>query len=472
MVRRRKRQLRGIDLWLVACALAAGLLLVGAAGRADGPEGESGDADESTSASAEPAEKLLEPIFDLEPHESDNYVLYANKSPQMVADVLFRLEAMHEEYRGVMSKHYRPTAEKFKVFLFDNRERFIAAGGHSTMPGISITHRQWPGPRLMMMCPGGRLEVHLDHLLRHEVWHHFCAANLPGDFPIWLDEGLAEFFGYAVWTGDGVIYGLVRPEAYHSLIGYVQDRRILPLSRLLKLTGGQWYQTAGTDAGWRGYMQSWSFVNFLMTANRGRYGSDLRVYIDAICDGRSLDGPAQRLRSRESAYRKWLSSLTPTFTHEKVYEAVVAILTSHLARAHARGQRFTSADRFMDLAREGRLNLPPVGEDQWLPPSLMRECFWMVDQMDEAYKGFEVRIVYQGDQPTLRLTADYVDLDLEGRFSLVNGDVKRVDVRHLKPVPADLEAGKKRARARRRGPGDSNNTPDDDDSPVDLPPGL
>ena len=458
MVRRRREPLLTIELWLGICALVAALA-VGAPVWADGESGEA---------------SLLDPIFDLEPHESDNYILYANKSPEMIADVLFRLEAMHEEYSRVMSKHYRPAVEKFKVFLFDNREAFVAAGGHPVMPGISITHTAWPGPRLMMMCPGGKLEVHQDHLLRHEVWHHFCAVNLPGRFPIWLDEGLAEFFGYAIWTGDGVIYGMVRPEAYQSLIGYVKQRRLMPLKTLLALTGAQWYQTAGTDKGWMGYMQSWSLVTFLMTANNGRYAGDMRAYIDAVCKGQDLNGPAQRLQSRESVYRKWLGMLTPTFTHEKFYEAVTAILTSHLARAHARGQRFASASAFMEMARNGRLNLPPAGDDQWLPPSLMSECFWMVDQIHQGYRGFRIKIVYVDDQPIVRLTADYVDLDLEGRFTLTDGEVTSVDVKHLKPVPVDLEAGKKRAQQRERHSGGPATPPPDDNSggEVELPPGL
>ena len=460
-MRGRLEQLRAIEWWVAACALAA-LLAMGAASWADDPKDEP----------EEPA-SLLDPIFNLQPHESENYVLYANKPPEMIADVLFRLEAMHTEYSTAMKKHYRPTEEKFKVFLFDNREAFVAAGGHPVMPGISISHNQGVGPRLMMMCPGGKLEVHQDHLLRHEVWHHFCAANLPGDFPIWLDEGLAEFFGYAIWTGDGVIYGMIRPEAYESLAGYVKQRRIMSLKKLLSLNGAQWFQTAGTDDGWVGYMQSWSLVNFLMTADKGRYSGDLRAYIDAICRHGNTEGPTRRLRSRESVFRQWLNSLTPTRTYPKFYEAVTAILTSHLGRAHARGQRFASAKTFMEMARNGRLNMPPVGDDQWLPPSLMSECFWMADQITANVRGFEVEIVYTNDMPTLRLTADYVDLDMEGRFTLADGKVEQVAVRHLKPVPFDLEEGKKRAVQRKRHSGDTTPPPaDDSGDPVDLPPGL
>ena len=127
----------------------------------------------------------------------------------------------------------------------------------------------------------------------------------------------------------------------------------------------------------------------------------------------------------------------------------------------------------MDLARAGRLNLARPGDDQWLPPSLMSECFWMVDQITESYKGFKVRIIYANAHPTLRLTADYVDLELEGRFTLVDGKVETVKVIHLKPVPENLEAGKKRAKRRDRHSGGAT-TPsfDDDGGDVDLPPGL
>jgi len=441
----------------------------------------------ATQAATQPAEPTTSPdkegwIFDLPPHETANYIVYCDRSEEMVADLAVRLEAMHHEYRRAMKKYYRSSGEKFKVFLFADREPFMAAGGHPTMPGISIESHAWPGPRLMMICRGEHLQVPDIHLLRHEVWHHFRAANMPGRFPVWLEEGMAEFLGYGIWTGDGVIYGTIRPEAFHSLMQYVQARQIVSLAELMDMTNQTWLRRAGTNVGWRGYMQSWSLVQFLM-ATEDKRREALADYIEDLCRRRDAASSRRALIAFDGKYQKWVRSLTPTMTHEKIYEAAVAILGSHLGRAHLRGQRFDSGEALLAAAREGELNLPPIDDEQWLPPSLMAECVWYVHQINTAYggpeqKGMELELSYEDDLLVLHLIADHVDLELKGAIRIKDGKVAGVDVEHLKPVPRDLDAGTAR-RLKRQGklvepppPAPEPEEDETDDEPPGLPPGL
>ena len=384
------------------------------------------------------------PIFGMPPYHTEHFSIYCDKSQEMINDFAVRLEAMHAEYSTLMAKYLRPNNKRFKVFLFSDSQRFVAAGGHPLMPGISMRTGRWPGSRLMLMVHSDRVEVPVDHLMRHEVWHHFNSTNVTGRFPTWLEEGFAEYIGYGIWTGDGVIYGTIRPEAYHSIKGYADAGRIIPLRKLMPTSGGQWLGTAGTDEGWRGYMQSWSLVEFLTTAEEGKYRPRLQAYMDDLCSGRRPTASAAAIREMDPQYQKWVKAITPTLTHEKFYEAVVAILTSHLARAHARGQRFKSAEAFLAAARGRTLDLAPVGDDQWLPPSLMVECFWYIRQIRSSYGDMKLTLTYRDDRPTLRLKGDYVDLELTGAFRLKDGKVAAINVKHLKPVPFDLNAGKKR----------------------------
>ena len=456
----------GRAVWLVVCAC----VLTPVAGlSAQNADPEPTDVliiesiDEPTPPAAPPPAGLA--VFGLRPHETEHYVIYCNKSAAFIADIGVRLERMYDEYSVLMGRAFNPTEDKAKVFVFSDRASFVAAGGHPVMPGISkivITNmseearRQSSDPdlrvgsRLMLIAPGQSVDISLDHLLRHEGWHHFASMNVTLQMPTWLDEGMGDFLGHSVWTGDGIIHGVIRPEAYASFIGYVEQNRLLTLRRLLAITNDEWLAQAGTDDGWRGYMQSWSLVHFLMTAEDGRHLSRLARYLNAAVTGRDLQAASDRIAQMQSTYKRWIESLNPTTTHPKLYQAMVAILTSHLARAHARGQWFESADQFITMARAGQLRLPPPGDEQWLPRSLMDEAFFLFDQLSGAYNPFELTLDTSAASPTLHLLDDRQNLKLTGSFELTDGKVTDVTVEYVWPEPLDLFAGREAAERRHR----------------------
>lgn len=116
--------------------------------------------------------------------------------------------------------------------------------------------------------------------LLHEYTHllvnnHFRAA------PLWLKEGLAEFYSTARLSPDG--RRLTLGEPHEPRPRELRKRELLPLSTLLALD-----QTSPTyaDPAQRGlfYAQSWALVHYLSGARGGRGGA-LARFIDLLADG-------------------------------------------------------------------------------------------------------------------------------------------------------------------------------------------
>ncbi|MHC4561887.1 MAG: DUF1570 domain-containing protein [Planctomycetota bacterium] len=402
---------------------------------------------------AEPEAKLPEgSVFGLPPYESEHFIVYTLRPPQMARDVSVRLENMYDEYRRMMGKRFKKTDRKALAFIFSDRQRFIAAGGHQFMPGISLITQSPPGPRLMLMSHSNSAHVSFDHLLRHEGWHHLLALNVPvrKRFPAWLDEGMAEYLGYSVWTGDETITGMIRPEGYHSLRGYVTSRRILPLRKLVTITDSEWMRAVNSGEGWRNYMQSWSVVHFLMSADNGEHRRTLGAYMEALCKGRDPEPALDGIIAVNSRYQRWVKSIPTSTTHPRFYRVMTAMLTSHLARAHAQGQRFTSAERFLSTARRRQLKMPPMDEEQWLPPSLLDELLWYIDQFTGVYGPFEIILEQpEGQLPTVRVRYNLLKIDYRGSFTLDGKKVADVSVEALEPeLPYWPESLVRRAKAR------------------------
>lgn len=99
------------------------------------------------------------------------------------------LRAVHRDISTVFGK--KPVHEPIEVFLFEDRadyESFLRSQGGS------LPHR-----RALFVTDGTRRKIYahhsreLDRDLRHEAAHAILHARY-GPLPLWLDEGLAEFF--------------------------------------------------------------------------------------------------------------------------------------------------------------------------------------------------------------------------------------------------------------------------------------
>jgi len=196
----------------------------------------------------------------------------------------------------------------------------------------------------------------------------------------WVDEGLAEYFGEAVWTGDAFVVGVIPRRRLEEVRQLIRARGLLPFERMLEMTRTQW----NADLSGRNYAQAWAMVHFLIHADDGRYRKAFDLYIDDIAlrnmpwkkafvlrFGRDLAGFEKR-------FADWWASLPDDPTAELEALAAVQTLTSFLGRATAQGQKFADAAEFFRMARQGRLK---QHASQWLPPSLL----------EKALKGAEKR---------------------------------------------------------------------------------
>ena len=110
-------------------------------------------------------------------------------------------------------------------------------------------------------------------------------------------------------------------------------------------------------------------------------------------------------------------------------EAFVAMATSHLARAHARGQRFADFEEFLEHAEAGTLDIAPRGDSQWLPDSLREEMLWRHEELRAAGEGSATLMSGGDGRPLISIHVPSQDLDYAGDFQLdAEGNVTAVTV--------------------------------------------
>lgn len=135
-------------------------------------------------------------------------------------------------------------------------------------------------------------------IVYHEYVHALMRLNAE-DLPIWLNEGLAEFYAQAYFSNKEVTLG--RPSDYHLL--NLQQQDLLRLEVLLSVGRDSPYYNEQNKASVF-YSQSWALTHFLMFDKAARSGEWLLNYVKKTSAGVKPVDAAEQVFGDLGTFRK------------------------------------------------------------------------------------------------------------------------------------------------------------------------
>jgi hypothetical protein len=154
--------------------------------------------------------------------------------------------------------------------------------------------------------------------LYHEYYHALTEPIFP-DLPVWLSEGLAQFYGRTQISDEYALVG----EPDRDLLDLLRHERLIPLDVLFSVNRGSPYYNETQKASMF-YAESWLLTHYLMIGNPDSHQL-LVQYLKALEEGKSAKesvaafGDLKQLQSALSSYalqRKFLSVKTPVTKKE------------------------------------------------------------------------------------------------------------------------------------------------------------
>jgi hypothetical protein len=391
-------------------------------------------------------EPTYEPVYGFAPYPTEHYLLYGDGKPENKADLAMRLEAMYADYSREMQGVMKANGAKNLAFFFVDQTAHDATFAPQPAPPTGAVF--WApdpglndpvGPRLVLHRSIDNIHYEMTRLVQHEGWHQFNWNHVAEYSPVWLDEGLAYYYGNGTWTGDRTYYGAITLELYSSLVmqeipGVAVRDSLFSLAQLMSLDDNTWAQVKGQLGFWAPNMQAWSLVYFLKHAEGGTHSHLLDAYIADVAAGRDTTDSANAIIALEPQWHAWVMSIQPTTGHAEIFESIAASLATHLARAHLNGQTFASGDDFLNACREGTLNLGPIGSDTWLPPSVMQQTMRYIDQVyiplyeQGGYGALDVNIAQIDGVPMVEIQMVNLGLILQGIPTITDGKVTDITI--------------------------------------------
>jgi tetratricopeptide (TPR) repeat protein len=115
-------------------------------------------------------------------------------------------------------------------------------------------------------------------IVYHEYIHKLLHLNFTR-LPVWLDEGLAEFFGNTLTRSDGLYLGAPSPR-----LGLLQSSTLYPLQTILSATASSPYYRDEDKVGMF-YAESWGLTHFLMFSENMGAGQKMNAYLGCLQRG-------------------------------------------------------------------------------------------------------------------------------------------------------------------------------------------
>ena len=275
------------------------------------------------------------------------------------------------------------------------------------------------GSKLMAIA-GPRTTAQTWHVVQHEGFHQFISATIHNDIPIWANEGLAEYFGEALWTGDGFVSGLIPPARLKEVKAEIRSNKFKRFSQIMTMTQKEW----GSHLEYGNYDEAWAMVHFLAHADNGKYQNAFEQFMLQISKGQPAATVWTSVFGKDSSafearFAQWWLNLPDEPTRSGYIQAVVQTETSFYARAYLQRLTFSDPLTFFKNYR------PPENansRDLWLPPTLFAAT------SETAARVGDWTMIIPPKQPPQLICVDDDGTKYVGTFVVSGNRVTRVSV--------------------------------------------
>lgn len=196
---------------------------------------------------------------------TNNLFVIGNAEPEKLRQVAVWLEFFHSAFGKLVSRNVLDASVPTTVVVFRDDASFTPFKPLYQGRPANVAGYFQPGDDVnyiaMSLDPHGRDSFSIAF---HEYVHLHLQENVPG-VPVWLNEGLAEFYGSLQFSNSEAVIGATLP--YYMRL--LRNQELLPLETLLSIDTRSPHYNEQDKTGIF-YGESWALVHYLMLGGSGR----------------------------------------------------------------------------------------------------------------------------------------------------------------------------------------------------------
>src|SRR6266542_4312325 len=164
---------------------------------------------------------------ELKQFDAKYWTIYTDLPADDAREAVLRLSVLAGTYREMMHAMLPPPRGKLPFYLYADEAEYRNAGGSKGTAGA------FTGDKLMAVA-GPRADLRTWQVVQHEAFHQFAHASIAVTLPAWLEEGLGEYLGEMLFTGDSYIAGIVPTWRKMRVQEEIRGGKFMRLSELLR----------------------------------------------------------------------------------------------------------------------------------------------------------------------------------------------------------------------------------------------
>jgi tetratricopeptide (TPR) repeat protein len=212
---------------------------------------------------------------------SPNFIVVSNAGEKQARKTAVRFEQIRAVFRRELelaSKHESPVITILAVKDEDSMKTLLPeywVRGHAHPAGIFLDNMSQYFAAIQLDAPGSNPY----NTIYHEYFHSLTTPYYP-NLPVWVSEGLAEFYGNTQ-IGDSEV-GMGRPDP--DLIAELKQGGLMPLDVLFKVDHNSPYYNEQNKISVF-YAESWALTHYLMVGDKSAHRATLQAYLNAMTKG-------------------------------------------------------------------------------------------------------------------------------------------------------------------------------------------
>ncbi|MFK7789348.1 MAG: DUF1570 domain-containing protein [Phycisphaeraceae bacterium] len=236
----------------------------------------------------------FEPTPELTIFRSKHYRIFTNLSQRETVPYGRHMDALYAQYDRRFSGLSSKTIERMPLYLFQTEQqydRFLQEHDiDATHSGgmFFVTHKL----EGLATWVDARSKRKTFEVLQHEGFHQFAWHAIGSSLPVWLNEGLAQYFEHAVIDRDGLMsLGMTSGARIERVKAAINQGDTLPITTLMRISPEQWSKVLRRhpDRANLLYAQSWSLVYFMIHSDDGKHQAKLIDYLKRLSKGDRTD---------------------------------------------------------------------------------------------------------------------------------------------------------------------------------------
>ena len=209
-----------------------------------------------------------------------NFVVISNATEGRAKDVAARMEQFRYALSRLLPSLNFATEVPTQVYAFrdfDSFESFLPRNEEGVTPAAGY-FRESPYKNVIALDLSAGRDVY-ERIVFHEYVHLVLSLSFR-DYPLWFEEGMAEFYSSTRLYNDGADLGVV--EERHRRV--LAEHPLLPMAELLT-AGDDWPLSAAPVDSALFYAQSWGLVHYLVAGSGTEGHRRLASYLGRLSRG-------------------------------------------------------------------------------------------------------------------------------------------------------------------------------------------